>query len=94
MLDQNQEQQLEDARRAMVGIINTNPQTRERLEEVFGKGQVWTTKELSEEFEVISFLAPFAVVKRRADHDLGSVMFQHHPRLYFAYVSDDTSLAV
>lgn len=48
----------------------------------------WTTDELQEEFEVIGFLAPFVVVRRRADGMKGSMEFTHMPRMYFNFVPD------
>ena len=46
----------------------------------------WTTDELREEFEVIGFLAPFVVVRRKSDGVKGSLMFTHSPRIYFNFV--------
>jgi hypothetical protein len=34
---------------------------------------------LSEYFEVIGFMAPLDVVRRRSDGVKGGLMFQHHP---------------
>ncbi|MGO8701209.1 MAG: hypothetical protein ACLQVY_26260 [Limisphaerales bacterium] len=48
-------------------------------------GQVWNASELAQEFAVPEFAAPFAVVRRKLDNQLGSVMFQHAPRFYFAF---------
>lgn len=76
----------EDARREMVNIINTDPGSREHLEKVYG--QVWTTSELSVDFEVLGFLAPFVVVQRKSDKKKGSLMFQHSPRFYFSWSED------
>lgn len=42
----------------------------------------WNTQELQEDFEVIGFLAPFVVVKRKSDGVRGTLMFTHSPRLY------------
>lgn len=42
----------------------------------------WNTQELQEDFEVIGFLAPFVVVKRKADGVRGTLMFTHAPRVY------------
>ena len=58
---------------------------RQRLE---AQGQVWDAAQLSQDFEVIGFLAPYVVVKRRLDGRKGSLEFQHHPRLYFNFVVD------
>lgn len=48
-------------------------------------GTVWTLDELEAEFTVKQFQAPYVVVQRKSDGALGSVMFQHEPRLYFAW---------
>ena len=76
----------EAARRERLVEINAVPGSREALEAVHG--QVWTTEELGGDFEVIGFLAPFVVVRRRSDGRKGSLEFQHNPRLYFNFVQD------
>jgi hypothetical protein len=48
-------------------------------------GQTWTTDQLCEEFDVLSFMAPFVTVRRRSDGRLGSLEFTHRPRLYFGW---------
>jgi hypothetical protein len=63
--------------------INAEPGSREALEAQYG--QVWDTEELSRDFEVVGFMAPLVVVRRRADGLKGSLEFQHHPRFYFAW---------
>jgi hypothetical protein len=50
--------------------------------------QRWDTAQLSAEFEVIGFMAPFVVVRRRADGVKGSMEFTHNPRFYFNFVAD------
>jgi hypothetical protein len=52
------------------------------------EGRRRTTDELRAEFEVIGFAAPFVVVRRRSDGQLGMLEFTHHPRVYFAFVPD------
>jgi len=74
----------ENIRREMVDVINSNPST-ERQEAEAKYGQVWTTDEMSREFEAIGFMAPFVVVKRKSDGVKGSLMFQHSPRFYFSF---------
>lgn len=72
----------EDARRALLaaGVPQAD------LENVLAKGgQVWDTKQLTEEFEVLGFAAPFVVVKRRSDGQKGSLEFTHRPRFYFGW---------
>jgi hypothetical protein len=48
----------------------------------------WDTAELSRDFSVIGFAAPFVVVVRKADGVKGSLMFTHSPRFYFNFVAD------
>lgn len=48
-------------------------------------GQVWTTIELSEDFDVLGFAAPLVVVTRKSDNQKGSLQFTHQPRLYFGF---------
>jgi len=50
-------------------------------------GQVWSTGELREAFEVISFRAPFCAVIRKSDGVRGTLEFQHSPRFYFRFVA-------
>jgi hypothetical protein len=76
----------EAIRRNRIAEINAQPGSREALEGQYG--QVWETQELSADFEVIGFMAPFVVVKRKSDGQKGSLEFQHHPRLYFNFVLD------
>jgi hypothetical protein len=51
-------------------------------------GKVWNPAELAVEFDVLIFLAPFVVVKRKTDGRQGSLEFQHEPRLYFNWQED------
>jgi hypothetical protein len=73
----------EDIRKLMIAQINAVPGSREYLEAQYG--QVWDTSELSRDFEVVGFMAPIVVVRRRSDGQKGSLMFQHHPRFYFGF---------
>jgi len=73
----------EAIRREMLVKLNQNPGSREALEAEHG--QVWDTQELGRDFEVLGFMAPFVVVKRRADGIKGSLYFQHSPRFYFDF---------
>ena len=73
----------EPIRRERLVEINAQPGTRETLEAKYGK--VWTTDELAEEFEVIGFMAPLVVVRRKLDGMKGSLEFQHDPRFYFDF---------
>jgi hypothetical protein len=76
----------EEARRVRLTEINTQPGSREALQAQHGP--VWDTAQLGEEFEVIGFLAPYVVVRRRKDGVKGSLEFQHNPRLYFNFQAD------
>jgi hypothetical protein len=74
---------LEAVRRARLAEINRAPGAREQLEAKYG--QVWDTEELTRDFEVLGFLAPYVVVRRRSDGMKGSLEFQHRPRHYFNF---------
>lgn len=76
----------ETIRRERLAEINTAPGSREALEALHGK--VWDTQQLSQDFEVIGFLAPYVVVRRKSDGMKGSLEFQHNPRWYFNFVED------
>jgi hypothetical protein len=71
----------EAIRRARQAEINAEPGSREALEAEHG--QVWDTGQLGEQFEVVGFMAPLVVVRRRADGVKGSLEVQHSPRFYF-----------
>lgn len=73
----------ETVRRQRVMEINLQPGSREALEAQHG--QVWTTSELSSDYEVLGFMAPFVVVRRKSDGRKGSLEFQHGPRFYFNF---------
>jgi hypothetical protein len=85
------EQQMNDPtetiRRERLAEINAEPGSREALEADYG--QVWNTDELRRDFEVIGFMAPLVVVRRKADGQKGSLEFQHNPRLYFNWQPHD-----
>jgi ATP-dependent Zn protease len=76
----------ENVRRSMVAEINSVEAGRAELEAKYGK--VWNTSELQADFEVTGFMAPFVVVKRKADNKVGSLMFQGSPRFYFSFTED------
>jgi hypothetical protein len=77
----------EPIRRALVSAINAQPGSRAALEQEHGR--VWDTNELSTEFEVTGFMAPFVVVRRKSDGKKGSLMFQHSPRFYFSFTETE-----
>ena len=73
-------------RRERQAELNAAAADRARLETEYGK--VYNTDELTVEYEVIGFSAPYAVVKRKSDGVRGSVEFQHRPRFYFNFVEN------
>jgi hypothetical protein len=73
----------ETIRRERVNEINGTPGSREALENQYG--QVWSTDQLSEDFEVLGFMAPLVVVCRKSDGKKGALEFQHSPRFYFNF---------
>jgi len=76
----------ENIRRRLVEEVNSMAGPRMELEAVHG--QVWDTDELSRDFIVRGFMAPFVIVSRRSDGVTGTCMFQHSPRYYFAFTPD------
>ncbi len=76
----------EEIRHMMVREMNAEPGGREALEAKHG--QVWSTDQLRNDFEVLQFAAPLVVVRRRSDNKRGSLMFQHRPRFYFNFQED------
>jgi hypothetical protein len=76
----------EDIRKLMIAQINVAPGSREYLEAKYG--QVWDTSQLSDDFEVIGFMSPVVVVRRRSDGQKGSLYFQHHPRYYWGFAAN------
>ncbi len=79
-------------RQALVVAIGSAVQSTDPLSErarlEAEHGQVWDATQLGADFKVIGFGAPLVVVHRRSDGQVGSLMFQHHPRLYFAFQAD------
>ena len=73
----------EDIRKELLAEINAVPGSREYLEAKHG--QVWSTSELSQDFDVLGFMAPVVVVRRKSDNQKGSLMFQASPRFYFGF---------
>jgi hypothetical protein len=79
----------EAIRRARLVEINAEPGSREALEAQHGR--VWDTQHLAQEFEVLGYLAPLVVLRRRADGVTGSLEFQHAPRFYFNFEPHEES---
>ena len=76
----------EPARRQRLAEINAQPGSREALEAQHG--QVWDTRQLGEDFNVLGFMAPLVVVQRKSDGRKGSLYFQHSPRYYYGFEPD------
>ena len=82
----------EELRRRRLVEINTTVESadvlaeRQRLEARYG--QTWDAAQVAADFEVLGFMAPYVVVRRRADGRKGSLEFQHLPRFYFNFVLD------
>ena len=51
--------------------------------------QTWDTSELTRDFIVHNFAAPFVVVTRKSDMQKGVLEFTHNPRRYFGFMESD-----
>lgn len=82
----------ENIRRELQQITNQEVQSddpvaeRARLEAEHGAGNVWSTDELRDQFDVHGFMAPFVSVRKKDTKEEGTLQFQHHPRFYFGWV--------
>ena len=76
----------ETLRRDRLAAINAQAGDRRTLEQRHGR--VWDSHELGRDFEVLAYRAPYVVARRRSDARLGSLEFQHRPRLYFNWEED------
>lgn len=70
------------------GAVESHDQRAERKRLEARYGQIWDAGELAQEFEVLGFMAPYVVVKRRSEECKGSLEFQHWPRFYFNFLLD------
>ena len=75
----------EAARRSRIVEINLGAG---RTEVERRHGTVWDSMELAKAFEIIGFMAPLVVARRKADGRIGSLEFQHQPRFYFNWQED------
>jgi len=80
----------EDIRKFLVGVINTSLDENElnrihQLVDSYGWNNVWDTAGVQRDFEVLGFLAPFCVVRRKSDNVKGTLAFCHSPRFYFDF---------
>ena len=88
-LTKEEQAEAEKIRMEHLAEINAEPGSREALEAKHG--EVYDTKQLQENFDVLSFMAPYIVCSRKSDGATGSMQFQHDPRFYFNFVPDSTS---
>jgi hypothetical protein len=79
----------EGYRRAATNAINSevqsNDESAERIRLEHTYREVWDSTTLSQQFEVLGFMAPFVVVRRKSTGQKGTLTFQHHPRFYFDF---------
>jgi len=80
----------EGIRRYLVGVINStlNEDEQERLNQLvteYGADNVWDTQGVQKDFEIIGFMAPFVVARRKSDNAKGTLTFCHDPRFYFDF---------
>jgi hypothetical protein len=73
-------------RRRRQAELNDRAAARSELEKRYTK--VWDTDEMQRDYAVVGFMAPFIVVRRKSDDQLGSLEFQHSPRFYFNFMAD------
>jgi hypothetical protein len=73
----------EAIRADLLARMQADPQPREAFEAL--GIQVYNTSEVADLFELVHFEAPLVVVRRWEDGELGSMFFQHEPRLYWGF---------
>jgi len=78
--------QTELLRRERLAELNQGDTTRAELEEQYG--QVWSTDEMTKDFDALGFMAPYIVVSRKSDGVRGSLEFRHSPRYYFNFQAE------
>lgn len=47
--------------------------------------ECWTTEEVTQEFEILGFMAPFCTAVRISTGEKGSLLFVHRPRIYYGW---------
>ena len=74
----------EQLRKQRIDEINNEDNTRKSLEEKYP--EVWNTSTLQRDFEVLGFMAPFVVVRKKDGSGVkGSLEFTDSPRYYFNF---------
>jgi hypothetical protein len=74
----------EAVRRELLERLTANPRDRAGLEAEYG--QVWDERQLAADFEVMRVRAPYLLVRRKADGQVGGLHFQNDPRFYFRFL--------
>ena len=82
----NESEMVKAMRRSRLIEINVARADRPILEARHGR--VWDTRSLAQDFEVLSFTAPYVIVCQKSDGTLGSFEFQADPRFYFNFEPD------
>jgi len=81
----------EQFRRHAVNVINSEVESQDedservRLEKKYGK--VYNTKEVTAEFKIQGFMAPYVACVNRHTKEEGVLEFQDYPRFYFNFRS-------
>lgn len=75
----------EAVRRVATLFVNAEQSPRADYEAEYGAGNVFDRDELTAQFVVESFAAPFVGVTRKSDGRRGTLCFRHRPRLYFDF---------
>jgi hypothetical protein len=91
MIHHNMNDDTESIRRARIVELNKGltQDEKERLAALQAQyGRVWNKEQLSEDFEILGFMAPYVVVRCKTTGAKGSLEFTHSPRFYFNYVKD------
>lgn len=69
--------------------INSKPRNREQLQlelsELMNNDTVFDAIEVSRNFEILAFKAPFAIAVNKETGERGSLLFQDTPRFYFGF---------
>ena len=78
--------QTESLRRQRLVELNEGDTNRAKLQEQYGK--VWSTDEMTGEFDALGFMAPYIVVRRKSDGVRGSLELRHSPRFYFNFQAE------
>lgn len=81
----------EATRRVLQHVRNTEAPaegTREYWEVKYGAGNVWSTQEVGQAYEIIQFAVPFVYARRKSDNVKGLLQFAHSPRFYFDFTPE------